>query len=116
VECPQAMKRGRYRQWARWTAQDDLTLRRMWRRKLYDGQIGNIMGRSKHDVAHRRRALGIPSHAYRGHTPEIREKIRASYLERWKNPETARRMLEGLARGRATWSAMPPLERNRSFM
>jgi hypothetical protein len=110
------MKRGPYRKWAPWTAQDDLTLRKMWRAGHYDREIGDALNRSKPEITYRRRALGIPSNKYRGHAPEIREKIRASYFHRWKNPETARRMLEGLARGRATWSAMPASERNRSFI
>jgi hypothetical protein len=110
------MKRGRYRKWAPWTAQDDMTLRKMWRQNKFDGEIGVMLGRSKYEISYRRRALGIPGLKYGDHTPEIREKIRASYLQRWKNPEIARRMLEGLARGRATWSAMPHSERIRSFI
>jgi hypothetical protein len=110
------MKRGPYRQWAPWTAQDDMTLRKMWRQDRYDHEIGAVLNRSRYDVGHRRRSLGMPGVKYRGHPPEVRKKIRAADFERWKNPEIATRMLEGLARGRAAWSAMPPSERNRSFI
>lgn len=94
-------KRGPYRAWAPWTAQDDLTLRKMWRQDRYDHEIGEALNRSWQEVGIRRRSLGMPGVKYRGHPPEVREKIRAADYERWKDPILRERMLNGLAKGRA---------------
>jgi len=110
------MKRGHYRKWAPWTAQDDLTLRKMWRQGSYDREIGKALNRTWQEVGIRRRALGMAGVKYRGHPPEVREKIRAADFERWKNQEIAGRMRGGLDKGRATWMATPPSERIRSFI
>lgn len=96
------MKRGPYRTWAPWTAQDDLTLRKMWRQDRYDHEIGAVLGRSRHDVGHRRRAIGIPGVKYRGHTPESIEKIRAADHHRWADPALRARMLAGVRKALAT--------------
>ncbi len=95
------MKRGPYRKWAEWTPNDDRTLRLLWRQDRYDHEIGEILNRSWQEVGIRRRELGMPGVKYRGHTQEVREKIRAADYERWKDPHIRERMLAGLAKGRA---------------
>lgn len=101
LEVVAAMKRGPYRQWAEWTPQDDLTLRKMWRQDRYDHEIGEALSRCPQQVGRRRRELGLPGVKYRGHPAEVREKIRTADIQRWADPQMRERMLAGLAKARA---------------